>query len=71
MKLDPNSLDQRLFANDLRAMLALTDARKAENAARRAACMADKGLESLLRSEAERRGEVFSWVAYFRDAGIA
>lgn len=70
MKTAKNSIQQRLFANDLAAMLALADARKAENAAARARCMANRELEATLRAEAERRGEIFSWSVYFRNIGI-
>ena len=65
-----SNIQARMFARDLAACIAAADARKAENAKARAASMANEELSSLLRDSAERRGEVFSWADYFRNAGI-
>lgn len=63
------SFAARMFARDLTAMLALSDARKAENAAARARCKANPELCATLLEQAERRGQTeIDWSAYFRNA---
>lgn len=59
------------FEADLRACLALRDARARENAARRQRAQADAELCAMLLAEARRcgRSEV-DWSEYFRNAGI-
>jgi hypothetical protein len=59
-----------MLARDLLAMLAIADARKAENAAARASMLADLELRAALRAEAERRGEAVDWNGYFSRAGV-
>ena len=67
----PPSVD-RFAAGDYRAMLALSDARKAENKARRAALRANAELRAHLLTEAVRRGErEINWLDYFQQIGIA
>jgi len=59
------------FASDLRACLALRDARAAENAAARARVLANVELCAQLQSDAMRRGQrEIDWPEYFRNAGI-
>jgi spore cortex formation protein SpoVR/YcgB (stage V sporulation) len=61
----------RQFARDLRAFDAERQARKAENARRRAECQADQKLVEALETEARRRGEPgIDWVDYFRNLDI-
>ncbi len=56
---------------DLRACLALRDARAAENAAARARVLANVELCAQLASDAQRRGQrEIDWADYFRNAGI-
>ena len=59
----------RFFARDLAAMLRLSDARKAENAEARRACL-NAELRTLLASLAARRGVPLDWEAYFRAVGL-
>ncbi len=59
------------FRADLRACLALRDARAAENAAARARVLANVELCAQLASAAQRRGQrEIDWADYFRNAGI-
>ena len=55
------------------ATLALYDARKADNAAARARCLANSELRACLVAESVRRGLGGSvdWAEYFRNAGIS
>lgn len=56
---------------DYAAMLALSDARKLENAAVHARCMADTELQAILLADARRRGRnKIDWVEYFRNIGF-
>lgn len=64
--------ERRMFEADLRACLARDAARKAENAAWRARCLANTELAALLLEDAKRRGEPgIDWNAYFVNLGIA
>ena len=61
----------RMFARDVAACLALSDARKRENAARRAAAQASAPLVAALQADAERRGRAeIDWQEYFRNADM-
>ena len=65
------AFERRTFARDLRACLALSDARKAENAAIRERLQQNPALRALLREEAERRGEPeIDWTGYFSRLGV-
>lgn len=66
-----NEFKARMLARDLAECLRLSDARKAENAAQRAACLVNTALRQLLTDEANRRGQALDWADYFRNAGIA
>jgi len=56
---------------DYQACLAISDARKAENAARRAAARANAELGAALLAHAQRRGEPgIDWPGYFSRLGI-
>jgi hypothetical protein len=58
-------------AADYRAMLALSDQRKAENKAARARARADSALRGELLNQAVRRGQTaIDWLEYFRNIGI-
>ena len=60
------------FGRDVRFLLALSDARKRENAERRAACQSDASLCAVLLDDAKRRGQTdIDWAEYFRNAGIS
>jgi len=64
-------IKQRLFASDLAACIALADARKAENVARRASAQGDAELCAALLAIAQRRGESeINWPEYFRNADM-
>lgn len=68
-----NTIAQKLFAADFAAdfaaCLALSDARKAEDAKRRAAAQANPELCAALLADAQRRGEPgINWPEYFRNA---
>lgn len=57
------------FEADLRYMLALADARKAELKIARERCQADQGLCALLLADAKRRGFAeIDWPEYFRNS---
>lgn len=57
---------------DYAALLALSDARRAENAAARARCLRDAELVRVLQADAERRGlAAIDWADYFRNLGIS
>jgi hypothetical protein len=57
---------------DYRACIALADARKRENAAARARCLASPVLGAVLLDAARRRGLAsVDWVEYFVSVGIA
>lgn len=59
------------FIRDYRATLALSDARKAESAAARERCKANRELVAHLTAEATRRGEAaIAWAEYFRNIGL-
>jgi hypothetical protein len=61
-----------MFAADLAAMLALSDARKAENAAARERCKANAELCAVLLADAARRGQSeIDWAEYFRNVGLS
>ena len=61
-----------MFRHDFQAMLALSYARKRENAVRRAACQANADLCAWMLADARRRGlGAVDWQAYFQNAGIA
>ena len=61
----------RQFERDLRAMIALQQARKAENAKARAACLANVELCQCLLADAKRRGQAaIDWPEYFRNLDI-
>ena len=60
-----------MFARDLRVSLAISDARKAENAAIRARMQNDAELRSALLEAAHRRGESeINWPEYFRNVRV-
>ena len=62
-------MTKQMFARDLAACLALSDARRAEDAARRAAAQANPELCAELLAAATRRGAaVIDWAEYFRNA---
>lgn len=63
------TIAQRFAARDLRAMLAISDARKAEDAATKARMRANVSLEATLRAQYARQGRVFSWEKYFTNLG--
>jgi len=65
-----NKIAARFFARDLAVMIALSDARKAENEAARARCKANAALVAELESHASRRGKALDWDDYFRNIGI-
>jgi hypothetical protein len=59
-------------AADYRAMLALSDERKAENKAARARARGNSALRSELLNQAVQRGQLaIDWLDYFRNVGIA
>lgn len=59
------------FAADLRACLALRDARARENFEARRRAQANDELRSLLLDEAKRRGLAeIDWIEYFRNTGV-
>lgn len=59
------------FQADLRACLALRDARAAENAIARARVLANVELCAQLQSDSQRRGQrEIDWADYSRNAGI-
>lgn len=61
----------RLFASDLRASLAISDARKAENVATRKRMQGNVELREVLLNSARLRGELeIDWPAYFRNLGV-
>lgn len=61
----------RMFARDLRASLAISDARKAENAAIRTRMQGDAELRAVLLATAQRRGESeINWPEYFRNVRV-
>jgi hypothetical protein len=63
---------KRFFERDFLACLTLSDARKRENAARRASCQANASLCSVLLEEAKRRGKTeIDWESYFRNGSIS
>jgi hypothetical protein len=55
---------------DLKAMLALSDARKRENAESRLHCKQNASLVAHLTAEAVRRGVPLDWDDYFRQIGV-
>lgn len=56
---------------DLRACLAVRDARAAENAVARATAKANFELSAALLADAKRRGFAgIDWIGYFQNAGI-
>ncbi len=58
-------------ASDLRAGLALRDARARDNAECRARAAANPGLCAALLADRQRRGfQSIDWVEYFRNLGI-
>jgi len=58
------------FARDLAAMLALSDARKADVRARQASCKANPELTAALLAQAQRSGQrEIDWPEYFRNIG--
>lgn len=60
------------FADDYANALAIHDARKAENAAMRARCMASASLCAVLLADARRRGHrAIDWPEYFRNTGCS
>lgn len=64
--------EKRRFAADLAFCIALADQRKWENAARRAACMADLSLCAILLEDAQREGRPeINWKEYFTLAGLS
>lgn len=66
-----NILKANLFARDLAFCLALSDARKRENAQARCEAQSNRELCVMLLAEAKRRGQSeIDWVEYFRNAGI-
>ena len=65
------SFTARMLARDLRASLAVSDARKAENAAIRARMQNDAELRAALLAVARLRGESeIDWPEYFRNARV-
>jgi hypothetical protein len=67
------TFERNTFARDLRASLALSDARKAENAAARARARGKSELVAELERDSERRGfrGQIDWADYFRNAWIS
>ncbi len=66
-----NAIAQRFASRDLAACIALSDARKAENAAARARMLANPELTACLLADAKRRGHAeIDWADYFRNAGV-
>ena len=66
------AFERNMFARDLAACLALSDARKAENAEARERMRANSELADALLTDAIRRGDVaIDWDSYFRTMGVA
>jgi hypothetical protein len=64
-----NNAATRMFARDVNAMLALSDARKAEDAERRARAQANPELCAALLAQAKQAGrDQIDWPEYFRNA---
>ncbi len=62
---------ERMTARDYRAMLALSDARKADNASARARTQGNAEVRAQLEADAERRGETsIDWSGYFARLGL-
>lgn len=60
-----------MFAADLAFMLAQSDARKRDLAARREACRNDPALCAMLLEDAQRRGlKEIDWPEYFRNVRL-
>jgi len=65
------NIKQRLAERDLKACLALANARRAENAVIRARMQADAELSATLLEIAKRRGQTaIDWTGYFSRAGV-
>lgn len=66
------TFERRTFSRDLAACLALSDQRRAENAAARARVQGNPRIVAELRADAQRRGHggAIDWADYFRNAGI-
>ena len=63
-------MQAKMFADDLAAMIALSDARKAEDATARDRMRNDPELRAALAGEASRRGVEVDWAEYFRNARV-
>lgn len=62
---------KRILARDFAATLAISDARKAENAAARTRAQMNTELCAVLLADAQRRGQkVIAWAEYFRNNRI-
>lgn len=64
------AMQAKMFADDLAAMIALSDARKAEDATARDRMRNDPELRAALAGEASRRGVEVDWAEYFRNARV-
>lgn len=60
-----STIAARFLQRNLQAMIAASDAAKAEREAAKSRCRGNAKLEACLRSEYARRGEVFTWERYF------
>lgn len=67
------TFERRTFSRDLAACLALSDQRRAENAAALSRVQGNAELVSHLAAGAQRRGQggAIDWADYFRNAWIA
>jgi hypothetical protein len=65
-------MQRNMFRSDLAASVAISQARKLENAERRAAAQANPELCAELLKQAQRRGQAgIDWPEYFRNAYMA